>query len=215
MSGEPRIHSELDVLAAVEEGVVVTQATLTKRIGVSIGLVNALLKRAIQKGYVKTKQAPYKRYVYYLTPKGFAKKTRLVADYLDFSLRFFRSARDQYADLISTAKRAGKTRLVLIGGGELAEIALLAAWGEGLTPVGIIDRELNEPVRYGLTVYRSLSEAGVCDAAVITDTKQPQKTYEAMRAVLPTEKVLAPALLKITPDQADLIAARRCLEGAA
>ena len=85
LASDPRIQSELDVLTAVEQGVVVTQAALTKRIGISIGLINALLKRAILMGYVKTRQAPYKRYIYYLTPKGFAKKSRLVAEYLDSS----------------------------------------------------------------------------------------------------------------------------------
>jgi DNA-binding MarR family transcriptional regulator len=215
MAADPRLQSELDVLTAIEQGTVVTQATLTKRIGISIGLINALLKRAILKGYVKTRQAPYKRYAYYLTPEGFAKKSRLVTEYLDHSLRFFRSARSQYAGLIAGAKAAGMTRLVLVGSGELAEIALLAAWGEGLAPAGIIDPKANEPTRYGLIVYRSLKEAGACDAAVITDAKQPQITYEAIREVLPAEQILAPALLKITPDQAELIAAQTRLEGAA
>ena len=126
-------NPNLDVLTAVEQGVVVTQAALTKRIGISIGLINALLKRAILMGYVKTRQAPYKRYVYYLTPKGFAKKSRLVAEYLDSSLRFFRSARGQYAELMAAAGKAGMTRLVLVGSGELAEIAVLAAWSEDVT----------------------------------------------------------------------------------
>ena len=117
MAADPRIQSELDVLTAVEQGAVVTQATLTKRIGISIGLINALLKRAILKGYVKTRQAPYKRYAYYLTPEGFAKKSRLVTEYLDHSLRFFRSARSQYAELIAErqsrrddAARSGRQR---------------------------------------------------------------------------------------------------------
>ena len=125
VAADPRLQSELDVLTAIEQGAVVTQAALTKRIGISIGLINALLKRAILMGYVKTRQAPYKRYAYYLTPKGFAKKSRLVAEYLDSSLRFFRSTRSQYAELIAAASKAGMTRLVLIGNGELAEIALL------------------------------------------------------------------------------------------
>ena len=144
MAADTRIQSELDVLTAVEQGTVVTQATLTKRIGISIGLINALLKRAILKGYVKTRQAPYKRYAYYLTPEGFTKKSRLVTEYLEHSLHFFRSARSQYAELIATAKAAGMTRLVLVGSGGLAEIALLAAWGEGVTLAGVIDPKTNE-----------------------------------------------------------------------
>ena len=214
MTSDPRIQSELDVLTAVEQGVVVTQAALTKRIGISIGLINALLKRAILMGYVKTRQAPYKRYAYYLTPKGFAKKSRLVSEYLDRSLRFFRATRSEYAELIAAASKAGMTRLVLVGSGELTEIAVLAAWGEDVTLIGVIDPNANAPRRYGLNVLRSLDEAQHCDAVVITDPKEPQRTYDEMRAILPASRVLAPPLLKITPDQAKLIAAQKHLGGA-
>jgi DNA-binding MarR family transcriptional regulator len=215
MAADPRLQSELALLTAVEQGVVVTQEALTKRIGISIGLINALLKRAILKGYVKTRQAPYKRYAYYLTPKGFAKKSRLVTEYLDHSLRFFRAARSQYAELIGAAAKAGMTRLVLVGSGELAEIALLAAWGEGVSLLGVIDPKTNEPVRHGLKVFRSLNEAEECDAIVVTDAKEPQRTYDEMRAALPASQVLAPPLLKITLDQAELIAAQKHLGDAA
>jgi DNA-binding MarR family transcriptional regulator len=215
VASDPRIHSELNVLTAVEQGTVVTQAALTKRIGISIGLINALLKRAILMGYVKTRQAPYKRYAYYLTPKGFAKKSRLVAEYLDSSLRFFRSARNQYAEVMAAAGKAGMTRLALVGNGELAEIALLSAWGEDVTVIGLIDPKANESRRYGLDVLRSLAEADNCDAVVITDSKEPQKSYDEMCAILPASRVLAPPLLKITPDRAGLIAAQKQLGDAA
>ena len=71
-----------DFLAALERGEVVAQMTLSKRISVSIGLIDALLRRTIHKGFVKTKAAPHKGYAYYLTPKGFSEKSRLVARYL-------------------------------------------------------------------------------------------------------------------------------------
>src|SRR3546814_18810468 len=110
-----------------------TQVALKQRIGVSVGLNNALLKRSVHKGYVKVRKVPYRRYAYYLTPQGFGEKSRLVAKYLETSLSFFREARSQYADLFERAERAGLKRLVLFGEGELAEIAVLAASGPGGT----------------------------------------------------------------------------------
>ena len=50
---------------------------LKHELGVSVGLINTLIKRAVKKGLVKVREAPYKRYAYYLTPHGFAKKVRL------------------------------------------------------------------------------------------------------------------------------------------
>src|SRR5262249_33518490 len=141
--------SELEFLTAIERGEVVTQMTLRKRIGVSIGLVNALLKRGMRNGYVKARKVPFRRYAYYVTPKGFSEKSRLVAIYLENSLTFFRGARSQYAEIFENARIAGLSRLVLVGGGELAEIAVLAAWGKGVTIQAIVDPDADHDQRYG------------------------------------------------------------------
>jgi DNA-binding MarR family transcriptional regulator len=205
--GDLKSNSELEFLTAIERGEVVTQMTLRNRIGVSIGLINALVKRGMRNGYVKARKVPFKRYAYYVTPKGFGEKSRLVAIYLENSLAFFRSARSEYADIFARARTDGLSRLVLVGSGELAEIAILAAWGEGLTLLGLLDPETNQEQRYGIRVVRSLQEIGAFDAVVITDSRTPQKAYEHMRERLPEAQVWAPPLLKITPDRADLIAA--------
>jgi DNA-binding MarR family transcriptional regulator len=202
-------NSELEFLTAIERGEVVTQMMLTKRIGVSIGLINALLKRGMHKGYVKARKMPFKRYAYYVTPKGFSEKSRLVAAYLDNSLAFFRRARSQYAEIFERARKTGMSRLILVGAGDLAEIAVLAAWGEGVTLEAIVNPEANQDQRYGLKVIRSLDEIGPVDAVVITESRAPQKAYEDMRERFSEAHVLAPALLKITRDRADLIAAAR------
>ncbi len=99
-----------------------------------------------------------------------------------------------------------------MGGGELAEIAVLAAWGEGLTLLGYLDSETNQDQRYGVKRIRSLDEIGPFDAVVITDSRTPQQAYEDMRERLPEAQVLAPPLLKITRDRADLIAAAQKAE---
>jgi DNA-binding MarR family transcriptional regulator len=194
-------------MTAIERGEVVTQMTLSKRIGVSIGLVNALLKRGMRNGYVKARKVPFKRYAYFLTAKGFREKSRLAAIYLEGSLAFFRVARSEYADIFARARAEGLSRLVLIGGGELAEIAILAAWGNGLTLLALLDSETNEDQNYGIRIIRSLEEIGSFDAVVITDSQTPQQTYDDMRERLPEAQVLAPPLLSITRDRADLIAA--------
>ena len=56
--------------------------------------VNAYLKRCVKKGLVKVSGAPARRYAYYLTPQGFAEKSRLTVEYLSSSFSFFRQARE-------------------------------------------------------------------------------------------------------------------------
>lgn len=200
-------NSELEFLTAIERGEVVTQITLTKQIGISIGLVNALLKRGVRNGYVRARKAPFRRYAYYVTPKGFSEKCRLVAEYLESSLAFFRSARSQYTDLFECARKAGMSQLVLVGAGELAEIAILAAWGDAVKLQAILDSGTNKSEHYGLKIIRSLDEIESIDAVVITESRTPQQAYDDMRERFPEKQVLAPPLLKITRDRADLIAA--------
>ena len=63
----------LELLGAVERGDI-TQRRLSRELGIAVGLVNAYIKRCINKGYIKVKAIPPRRYAYYLTPKGFSEK---------------------------------------------------------------------------------------------------------------------------------------------
>ena len=84
------------------------QRALAAKIGISVGLVNALVHRAVRKGLIKIKEVPARRYAYYLTPKGLAEKSKLVAEYLDYSLTFFRIARQEYSDVFGALRGSGK-----------------------------------------------------------------------------------------------------------
>ena len=58
--------------------------------------LNALIKRLVQKGYIKVKNAPSRRYKYYITPEGFVEKGRLVSKYIANSFKFFGEVRRDY-----------------------------------------------------------------------------------------------------------------------
>ena len=203
MADKTGIQTEIELLSALEQREVVTQPALAKRLSISVGMVNALLKRAARKGLVKAKAAPYKRWAYYLTPEGFEEKSRLVAKYLESSLAFFRMARREYRLLFLSGQRAGFRRFVLVGPGEVAEIALLAAIEADAELVGILDREANSNHLHGLPVLRSLDEAKVWDAVVITESRYPQEAFDQLRGTVPERQVLAPPFLRIVREPLD------------
>ncbi len=101
----------LALLQAVGDEERLTQRGLSARLGTALGLTNALIKRCIRKGLIKIGKAPTRRYPYYLTPKGLAEKSRLVGEYLSFSLYFFRRARADYVDIVTTCRSRGWKRL--------------------------------------------------------------------------------------------------------
>ena len=80
----------LGLLNAVHENSAMTQRSAAGQLGIALGLANAYLKRCMKKGLIKVQQIPPNRYAYYLTPQGFAEKSRLTAEYLTSSFTFFR-----------------------------------------------------------------------------------------------------------------------------
>ena len=208
MPVNPPPKTQLDLLVSLERETVVTQGSISKRLGVSIGMINALLKRAVHKGYVKVSSAPYKRYAYYLTPKGFSEKSRLVAEYLESSLSFFRQARDEYTSLLERARRSGFKRLALVGSGELAEIACLAALDADVELVAVVDRVTNRERVSGVPVVRAVTELKDIDGVIITDSKAPQAIFDSLTECFDEHRILTPALLRITrsdPDTAQIM----------
>ena len=87
------LESELSLrlLSVIEREKNVSQRSIAVRLGIAVGLTNAYLKRCVRKGWVKVQQVPARRYAYYVTPQGFAEKSRLVGEYLASSFSFFRN----------------------------------------------------------------------------------------------------------------------------
>ena len=177
-----------------------TQRSLAVRIGVALGLTNSLLKRAIHKGFVKVKDVPAKRLSYYITPKGFSEKSRLVAEYLSSSLSFFRQARGEYTELYGQALLRGHRRIALYGMGELAEIAILSAQEAQAELCGMVHLGSNQATFSGLPVYGSLENAlaDQIDAVVITTVVAPQAAYDHLVQHIGAERVFAAPMLHIT-----------------
>jgi DNA-binding MarR family transcriptional regulator len=202
---DPRVL--LGLLSAVERDSAVTQRHLARELGIALGLANAYLRRCAKKGLIKIRQAPLNRYAYYLTPRGFAEKSRLTAEYLAISFDFFRQARRDCAALLAGCAARGWERIALVGAGELAEIAVLSAGETAVEIVAVIDASVashcaGKPVVADLAAALALRE-GSLDAVVVTDTRLPQESFQAMLAAavrhgISPERILAPELLHIS-----------------
>src|SRR5271154_6043221 len=147
----------LGMLSAVELDNAVTQRRLARELNIALGLANAYLKRCAKKGWIKMREAPLNRYAYYLTPHGFAEKSRLTADYLSYSLDFFRRARRDCTALMSACQARGWRRVMLYGGGDLAEIAVLSAAEAEIDIAGVIDTAGTNTSCAGRPVLRDLA----------------------------------------------------------
>lgn len=190
----------LGLLDAVEQNAQVTQRSVASELGIALGLANSYLKRCMRKGLIKVKQIPPNRYLYYLTPKGFAEKSRLTAEYLGSSFTFFRRARTQLEEAMALCRDRGWRRVALCGTGELAEIAALCNSEFHLELVVVAPGAAKHFA--GLAAVPDLAAAGVAiggvDAAIVTDLARPQAIFDALRTLMPRERILTPRLLRIT-----------------
>ena len=198
MARDGNIAETVELLDTVAGDRSANQRALARKIGISVGLVNAMVHRAVRKGLIKIKDVPARRYAYYLTPKGLSEKSRLVAEYLDHSLAFFRVARKEYTDIFTRCEAVGNKRVVLCGAGELAEIATLALIGLDVTAVAVLDIGTNQSYLAGLPVIRTVADAGPDDIFVITDGRAPQSTYDRLSSVVDGHRIAVPAFLRIS-----------------
>ncbi len=199
----------LGLLNSVEQDGARSQRHFAAELGIALGLVNAYLNRCIKKGLVKASQAPARRYAYYLTPQGFAEKSRLTVEYLSSSFGFFRKAKGDCIRVFEIAKQRNLKRLALIGISDLAEIAAICAIESDIALVAVIDSSrLGRFV--GLSVvedFASLDERidGVIVTALMLSPSIEALVQQARQKFGP-EAVLIPELVDLRPRKTKVVA---------
>jgi DNA-binding MarR family transcriptional regulator len=186
----------LSILNSVENDGSRSQRHMAAELGIALGLVNAYLKRCVRKGLVKVSTAPARRYAYYLTPHGFAEKSRLTVEYLSSSFSFFRQAKSDCAEVFRVAEARNFHDLVLVGKSDLTEVAILSAADSGISIVAVVDDEAGGSQIAGKMVVPSYDKLmATFDAVVITDLRRVRHSFDDAVARFGALRVLAPKLL--------------------
>ncbi len=197
---DKNIKLQLKLINEIEKRKSISQRIISKELGVALGLANALIKSFIKKGFLKLSQAPIKRYAYYLTPKGLTEKSRLTAQYLKNSLEFFKTSRSEFEQEFLKIKELGYSNLILVGIGELAEIAIMASHSINLQIDAILDSKTRVKQFYGIKVYKkikSLESKGAKNVFVITDMIDHQKCFDFLKKEK-VFKIISPKMLMIS-----------------
>jgi DNA-binding MarR family transcriptional regulator len=192
----------LGLLKSVEHDGDRTQRNIAAELGIALGLVNAYLKRCVRKGLVKVHDAPARRYAYYLTPQGFAEKSRLTVEYLSSSFSFFRQAKADCAQVFQMARERNFQDLVLSGKSDLTEIAILSAVDCGISIVAIVDPDAGEGLFAGKQVASHYEGIAIpFDAVVITDVVNARRAFNEAVGLYGLGRVFAPSLLGLNPSE--------------
>lgn len=159
-----------------------SQRELSRRLNISLGLVNAFLKRLVNKGYFKVKTMPRNRVKYFLTPEGLARKSRLTVEYLRFSMNFYKDAKKLLLKKFRDMEQRQVRSILFYGAGEVAELAYLYLQLTHISLAGIIDEERLDQVFFGLKIA-DLGRVDQADWDMILLTRL-DKTEQDMKTLL-------------------------------
>jgi len=142
----------LRLLGEIDRNGSSSQRELSQRLNLSVGLVNTFLKRLANKGYFKVKTLPKNRLKYFLTPEGLSRKSKLTAEYLRYSINFYKDIKhlllNKYQEMESNQVR----NILFFGAGEVAELAYLYLQLTSLRLVGIIDEQKKGKTFFGYPI---------------------------------------------------------------
>lgn len=161
----------LRILEAFHKDPGQTQRDLSRKLKISLGMVNTFTKRLAKKGYFKAKTIPKRRIQYILTPKGLAEKARLTYQYILYSMQYYKDTRAKLKTIFQELSISNSAEIYFFGIGELAEIAFIALQETDLTLAGIIDEEAEGREFMGMSVQGLSSIKGINEIDMIAITK--------------------------------------------
>ena len=171
----------LKLLEALEAREGATQRELARDLNISLGLVNAFMKRLAKKGYFKISTIPRNRMKYLLTPRGLREKSRLTYDYIHYSIGFYREIKVVLRALFSRLEREGVERLALYGCGEVAELTYLFLQDTTIALAAVFDATGGGRVFYGHPVrsWEAIPTA-TFDYVLLTQTENLEGHHERL-----------------------------------
>jgi DNA-binding MarR family transcriptional regulator len=152
----------LKLLEAVDSSHPPTQRELARDLNISLGLVNAFMKRLVKKGYFKITTIPKSRAKYLLTPQGALEKSRLTYEYIRYCVE----------------------RIALYGCGEVAELAHLFLQNTSIKLSGVFDQRPDGREFFGhmVTSYEQLAHDGY-EYVLLTQTEDTQSHFDRLVSI--------------------------------
>ena len=126
-------QQEYELLNEIAQDSMVTQANLSKRLGIAVGSVNWYIKRLIKRGYVKVSHLDRTRLQYDLTPEGMTVFTERAMQYAKDSLKIYKSFRQKAIAVVAELKAKGITQVYLDGDDEIMDILRLTCIEAGIS----------------------------------------------------------------------------------
>ena len=115
----PLSSNDYQVLDALDSAEITTQRQLAEHTGISLGQINYVIKRLLEKGLVKVgnfKKSPKKiGYAYLLTPQGIEEKSKLAVRFVMRKLDEYKRIENRIAEKLAGIEGDGCKKILFIG----------------------------------------------------------------------------------------------------
>jgi hypothetical protein len=133
-------YRELRLLEEVGSTPDVSQRHLSNQLGLALGVTNLLMHNLVKKGYIRSTQVAWKRWVYVLTPAGFTRKVHLTLAYVERFFDHYRRVRTLVREDLKGLAVAPDSRIAVYGTTELTELLYLALREIGISQIDFYNR---------------------------------------------------------------------------
>jgi DNA-binding MarR family transcriptional regulator len=174
---------DLQFLEEIEQNPKVSQRELSNKFGIALGVTNACIRRMARRGLIRLKGFPPRRIAYYLTPKGFSEKSKLMLHFFSYNIQHYAEMKKVISKKLLEMEQSGVKRVAFLGVSDEMEIAYITLQGSEIKLVGIIDEnEMEKGTRLfgqkvvGLQEVKNLK----ADAILVTSVKEQAVSAKAL-----------------------------------
>jgi DNA-binding MarR family transcriptional regulator len=120
-------HTELAdkeflIIKQISENPQLNQRTIAQKTGLSLGLVNLIIKKLAKTGYIKIKMLNGKKIEYILTPKGFSEKIKKTYNYVLKTINYFSNTTEKIKQVVFKEYKKGKKEFFILADDEIYKI---------------------------------------------------------------------------------------------
>jgi len=130
---------DLRLLEELGRNPIISQRALSHKFNIALGVTNACLKRMAKKGWIRIQGLNHRRIGYYLTPRGFAEKTKLTFHMISYTVQHYSELKKMISHRLLEMEQEGFRRIVFYGISDEMEVAYITLQGVNLKLVGIVE----------------------------------------------------------------------------
>ena len=132
-----------NIANTLEEEPLASQRLLAENAGMSIGLMNAVLKRFVERGWIMLSNVNLRKLSYAITPAGIAELTARSQQFAKRTFELANTYNDELCKMISDAKAQGKNTFCLYG---KSYIKFLLVYACQILNVTFIEKNIDDPI---------------------------------------------------------------------